>query len=855
MRFAKVKEWLRYEKRTVFFILLIICTYLLFMAISSSFGSTRTIRNIFFSNASTIICSIQMTMIVMIGGIDLSVSATNAFSSIIGAMVMVSLAGENGMGLGAGIIGMLVMIAVSAIIGAVNGAVSVYFKLSPFIVTLATMSLLRGLALGITNSTRIVIRNDLFTYVGQKSLFGSQIPAVLLIIILLYLISSFMLNKTVFGRKLIAVGGNRDAARASGINEKHLTVLTYAIGGLFVGLAAIITVGRSTTAHPLAANNAEMEIITIVVLSGASLSGGQGSLRGTFLAALLLSIINAGLNMLPVSPYFQYIVKGVLILAAIMFDQLSALKSHSSAKSLNKADWQTNLASVEELIKNSKQQRISLRNIHKSFAGVKALDDVSLSVKCGTVHAVLGENGAGKSTLMKVLSGTYKKDAGTIHINDIPIEIKSPIIAKKLGISVIYQEFSLIPELSVMQNVFLGKEILRKNSFSVNKRKMHNLVAELFQKMGMSINPTRRTFDHTVGQLQVIEIAKALSSNAWVIVMDEPTSAISEADKNRLFELIRSLRSNNAAIVYISHRLSEILEIADEVTVLRDGKTVFNSPTPGLNEQTLIKHMVGRELDNIFYRDKHRGGDTILEVNNLYRKNMFEPISFKVQAGEVLGFSGLMGAGRTEIMRCLYGLDQADSGEILLNGRKIYITSPKVAINNGIGFVSEDRRREGIVPLMGVGNNISLSTLKSIQKNGIIDRKKEERLTQAYIEKLSVKTPSLAQSINKLSGGNQQKCCIAKCLANEPEIVILDEPTRGIDIGAKAEIHRLIDAMAKEGKAVVLISSELPEIIGACDRIIVLHEGVKMAEFDALGDTQITQELLMDYASGNKPAH
>ena len=349
----------------------------------------------------------------------------------------------------------------------------------------------------------------------------------------------------------------------------------------------------------------------------------------------------------------------------------------------------------------------------------------------------------------------------------------------------------------------------------------------------------------------MVEIAKAIDSNAWVVVMDEPTAAITEADKDRLFEIIRDLKSKGIAIVYISHRLSEIFEIADEVSILRDGRLVSTQEIGEVTEASLIKNMVGHAVNDIFDREKTTSDENpvVLEVKDLYRKGVFEPISFKVRAGEVIGFSGLIGAGRTEIMRCIFGLDKADGGEIYLNGQKLDIHNPMDAIRAGICMVSEDRRKEGIVPAMSVRENITLPSLRWISKGGVVDRKQDGEICENYIQSLAIKTPSSEQAIGNLSGGNQQKCCLAKWLAREPRLIIMDEPTRGIDVGAKAEIHNLIDNLTKQGIAVIMISSELPEIIGASDRIVVLYEGKKMAEFNSKTDV-ITQEVLMEAASG-----
>ena len=491
---------------------------------------------------------------------------------------------------------------------------------------------------------------------------------------------------------------------------------------------------------------------------------------------------------------------------------------------------------------------IQVKNCTMEFPGVKALDNVSIDIKRGTVHALCGENGAGKSTLMKILSGVYSKDEGEILIDGNLVSIGSPVDAQKLGISIIYQELANIPELSVYNNVNLGKELTLKGNFLLNTSKMIKSTKDLLNKFGLNINVIQKIDKLTIGQQQMVEIAKAYASNSWVIIMDEPTSAISEDDKDKLFKMIRELKDKNVAIVYISHRMSEIFEIADEITILRDGQHVISAPIKEFDENKVIMGMVGRDIKDVFKREKSEKGSIVFEVKNLYRKNIFEPISFEVKMGEVLGFSGLIGAGRTEIMRCIFGLDRYDGGEIFLNGKKIVIKSPSDAIEVGILLVSEDRRREGIIPNMIIRENITLASLPYINKFGWIDRKKDYDIANEYIEKLKIKTPTAEQLVSNLSGGNQQKVCLAKWLNLSPKIIIMDEPTRGIDIGAKAEIHKLIESLTRQGIAIIMISSEMPEIMGVSDRIIVLHEGKVTGQF--VCDDTLTQAQLMKSAAG-----
>ena len=481
---------------------------------------------------------------------------------------------------------------------------------------------------------------------------------------------------------------------------------------------------------------------------------------------------------------------------------------------------------------NLKFDKIEMLEISKLFPGVKALDKVDFEIKGGTIHAIVGENGAGKSTLIKILAGVYKKDEGHIRIDGHDVNIMNPMDAKKLGISVIYQEFSLVPELSISQNIFLGNESSRRVKFWINKNDMHKKSLEILKNLNIDINPKRKLGDLTVGEQQLIEIAKAINSDAKLIVMDEPTSALSDVEKDQLFIIIKKLVKHGIGIIYITHRMKEIFAIADTVTVMRDGKKVGDYNISEVDENKLVKLMVGRELGSIYQREKGSiKGKAVLEVENLNRRGAFSNISFSVKEGEVLGIAGLMGSGRTEIARCIFGMDKYDSGKILLNGKEVKFKHPFNAISKGIGYVSEDRKIFGFIPLMDVKENLTLPSLKWISILGWINLKKQLKIAKEYSAKLDIKA-QLIQKVSSLSGGNQQKVILGKWLARNPQLLILDEPTRGIDVGAKSEIHKIISQLAKENIAIIMISSELPEILGVSDRIIVMHEGEITAEFD-----------------------
>lgn len=848
-KFSNLKQE---TKRYLFLITIIVIMVVIFSLVAPSFATPSTSMNVLRQVTALAISAIGMTMIILTGGIDLSAGSILAVSGAIGAYFMQTVTP----GTGTAVVGLLLTVGTAMLFGILNGVMVGVFKISPFMATLATQAVARGLTLKLTEASRIAVGEAVYNWFGQADIIkfpsGGGVPAMVLLFAAAYALAFFVFTRTGFGRRTYAVGGNPVAALASGIKVKTHTMKVYMYAAMTYGISSIIVVGRAMSAQPLAGTGFEFEVITAVVIGGTSLAGGVGSLKGTLLGTLLVGVITTGLGMLDVPIYINYVVKGMLILGAVLLDIYAGTSRVGSKKQATKEQKVTHetLLQVHSLIQSGKQRELTLSHISKTFPGVKALDDIHFTIKRGQVHALVGENGAGKSTLMKVLSGVYQKDGGEILIDGIPVEIQSPIDSSQLGISVIYQELALVPELSVTKNIFMGKEIVKKNGL-INLKKMDKRAAGLLARFGLDINVRRRTHDYTVGQMQMIEIAKAIDANAWVVVMDEPTAAITEADKEKLFEIIEELKKQGIAIVYISHRMSEIFEIADEVTILRDGQHVATKPIGELDEGSIIKAMVGRELSDVFSRQKRdtSGNPVVLRVENLWRKGGFSPISFEVRSGEVLGLSGLIGAGRTEIMRCLFGLDTPDGGEIYLNGEKIHIKTPMDAIRAGICMVSEDRRREGIIPAMSVAHNITLPSLPWITKYNLIDKAKDSQLSDTYIEKLAIKTPTPEQLIGNLSGGNQQKCCLAKWLARKPQVIILDEPTRGIDIGAKAEIHKLIDSFAKEGIATIIISSELPEIIGASDSIMTLYEGQVTGVFDNITN-EVTQEMLMVGAAG-----
>ncbi|OOC60690.1 sugar ABC transporter ATP-binding protein [Paenibacillus ihbetae] len=491
---------------------------------------------------------------------------------------------------------------------------------------------------------------------------------------------------------------------------------------------------------------------------------------------------------------------------------------------------------------------IEMKNIHKSFGTNRVLAGVDFDLREGEVHALMGENGAGKSTLMNILTGLHSRDEGTIVIDGQETYFSSPKEAEEKGIAFIHQELNIWPEMTVLDNLFIGKEPTSGLGF-LNMKQMKALAKEQFGKLSVTIPLTQEAGECSVGQQQMIEIAKALMTKAKVIIMDEPTAALTEREIEKLFEVIRSLKKEGVSIVYISHRMEEIFTICDRITVMRDGKSVDAKPIPDTNFDEVVRKMVGRELTERYPARHPVPGDVVLEVKNISSKGKFENVSFSVRAGEIVGMSGLMGAGRTEMMRAIFGLDPLGSGEIWVRGKKVNIRKPDDAVKHGIGFITEDRKDEGLVLDFSVRENMALTNLFSFSSKGFISAKKELDFVDTLTKRLQIKTHTTETPARNLSGGNQQKVVIAKWIGIGPSLLILDEPTRGVDVGAKREIYQLMNELTERGVAILMVSSELPEVLGMSDRILVVHEGRISGE---VSGEDATQEQIMTLATGGQ---
>ena len=491
---------------------------------------------------------------------------------------------------------------------------------------------------------------------------------------------------------------------------------------------------------------------------------------------------------------------------------------------------------------------IQMSGISKSFSGNQVLNDVSFELANGEIHALMGENGAGKSTLMKILSGIHHKDSGHIRVDGEEHTFKTIKDSERCGIHVIHQELNILPDLSVAENLFLGKELTY--GFGIMKRaEMRRQAHDLLCKLGLDIDPKTRAGDLSVGKQQLVEIAKAIASDAKYIVMDEPTAALTDREIQTLFETVRELKNKGISFVYISHRMEEIFAICDRITILRDGQYAGVRDIPKTSFDEIVAMMVGRELGERFPERQHCIGDTKLSVDNLCANHVFENVSFELRKGEVLVLAGLMGAGRTEVAQTLFGARKANSGSITIDGQAVKIHNPIQAMQHKIGFVTEDRKTEGLLLDFSIQDNIMLTNFDKTCRMGITQPTSENQFVQKFIDQLAIRTTNAHLPVKSLSGGNQQKVVLAKWLGTEPDILILDEPTRGVDIGAKKEIYTIINQLAEAGVAILMISSELPEVIGMADRVLVMHEGRITGE---VNKSNMTQENIMHYATGGE---
>ncbi|AUH45255.1 sugar ABC transporter ATP-binding protein [Streptomyces sp. CMB-StM0423] len=489
---------------------------------------------------------------------------------------------------------------------------------------------------------------------------------------------------------------------------------------------------------------------------------------------------------------------------------------------------------------------LAARGLSKSFGAVRALEDVSLTLHAGEAHALAGENGAGKSTLIKTLAGVHRPDAGRLLLDDAPVAFHGPADARDAGIAVIYQEPTLFPDLSIAENIFMGRQP-RRTLRRIDRASVHDATAALMRRLGVDLDPDRPARGLSIADQQIVEIAKALSFDARVLIMDEPTAALTGSETARLFAVVEALRAEGAAVLFISHRLEEIFRLCHRVTTLRDGRWIATDEVAALTEDDLVRRMVGRDLDELYPKQDAELGETALSVRRLTREGVFHDVSFDVRRGEIVALAGLVGAGRSEVVQAAFGVDTPDAGEVHVAGRPLRRGSPTAAMDAGVALVPEDRRQRGLVMEMSIERNIGLTGLGRLGSAGLVKRSLERGRAADWAAKLRLKYGRLSDDVGVLSGGNQQKVVLAKWLATEPSVLIVDEPTRGIDVGTKAEVHRLLSELAAGGLAVLMVSSDLPEVLGMADRVLVMHEGRLVAEIPR---AEATEESVMTAATG-----
>lgn len=827
----------RYIKIYGILIALMIVITLVMVQKNPSYASVKNFISMGHQMAMMANISFAVTCVIIVKCTDLSTGANLALSAMVGA-----LASQEGLPAGVCI---LLMLATGTIAGAINGFLISYMSISPFIATFAMQQLLRGLTVTISNSSSVPVTNSSLLWLGTATI--ASIPVSILLTVVMLAVWWFVMNRTLYGRYVYATGGNFETARTSGINARFIQFSTLALTGLMVGVASILYLGRVNTAQPTAGLGLEFDVLTAVFVGGAVVAGGEGRPGGALLGTLLVTMIKTAMNFFGVTQFVSYIVTGCFILIAVIFYQPNVLSSMKRIAGQALSALKKGRRSKETAGDAAAQQTshvLELKGISKHYASFVALNKITATVWSGEMIGLIGENGAGKSTLVNVLSGVVEPTEGQLVMDGKDIHFYSPQDSQDMGIGVIHQHYSLIPELDIAQNLFYNRE--PRFLGIVRRGYMKKRARELMQEFNLDIPVETKVYQLTVGQRQLVEVVKSTLGNPWLLIMDEPTSSLSKTESERLYELIDQVLARNVAIIYISHKMAEVFQLCRRALVLRDGNLVNEvSELSTLTEQELVNMMVGRDIKNIFPYTIAQQGEVALEVENLSDGGVLKDVSFKVHHGELVVLAGLMGAGRTETVECVYGLRKKTAGSIKIDGREIQPRVTKMLSHN-VGFVPEDRHVAGIVPHMPVANNLSLVWNRKNSHFGILPVAREKQVVADMMGKMNVKPRDPSKEIVYLSGGNQQKVVLGKYVAVTPEIFILDDPTRGVDVGAKSEIHATISELKKSGAAILMISSELPELLNVADRIYVMHNGRTLKELPH----GTTEAEVMKYAFG-----
>ncbi|TDC97628.1 ATP-binding cassette domain-containing protein [Actinomadura sp. 7K507] len=814
----------------------IVVTVAVFGALRPGFISVNGFLDIGQQIAVTAILAFALTAVIIARGIDISVGSTLSVSGVAGAQLLTS-------GLPAPL-AIAACVLTGAAIGALNGVLIGVLRVSPLIATLGTMAFGSGAALALSGASSIPVEDTAVLMAGGG--YVGPVPASVVIAVVLMIGWMLVLGHTLYGRWIYAVGGNADAARASLVPARTVQLSTFVLAGASAGLGAVIMIGRVGSAQPLAGQGLEFAAITAAVVGGAKLSGGSGSVGGTMLGAVFIGVVNSGLSFMAVPQQTIYVVTGALVIVAVLATQRQELKEllDGARRAFSGRGTATR---VQEAAEGTRERRMELAGIGKSFPGVRALHDVSFTLGSGEVVALVGENGAGKSTLVKVLAGAHEPDTGRLLIDGEPVRLASAEDSRTAGVSVIHQHFSLLPDLTVLENLFLGREPTR---FGVLRRRwMRTRARRVLEELELDVDLDAGLAGLPVGERQMVEVAKAMLDDAWLVIMDEPTSALSNRERERLYELVGRLLERDVAVLYISHRMEEIYRLAGRAVVLRDGEFVGEADLSEVDESALISMMVGRRIGTVFAHRETEPGEPLLRIEGVSDGGRLAEASLTVRAGEIVGLAGLLGSGRSEVLRCAAGLSRRAAGRVLVDGRELPSGDLPAASGRGVVYVPEDRLREGVVPSMSVRDNIVLAWLRRNSRFGVVPRG-VGRLVEESIERLGIRPPHPDRATGVLSGGNQQKVVLARWLATEPRVLLLDEPTNGVDVGSKAEIHALIADLKERGLAVLMVSSELPELLGVADRIHVMRGGTVAGELPR----GATEEEVMALAFGHSPA-
>lgn len=841
---SAVVDFVRDEQRrtTLVLITAIVAATGFFGATFPGFLSPFNLFNVAVQTAVISLIAFGMTGVIIVRGIDLSVGSSLALSSMVGAQVLQASGGGS-------ILAITTIFAVSLAVAAVNGFLVAVLRVNAFMATLGMFALARGAAISISGGAAIPVTDNALLVLGRDAVAG--VPVSLLVTIGALVLFTLLLRRTLLGRWFFAVGGNERAAAASGIPTRGVEFIAFLLVGAVVGLGALLTIGRAGSAQPMAGLGLEFSAITAAVIGGASLAGGRGSIVATFLGSIFVGLLSAGLSFAGVDQSLIYLYTGLLTVLAVIVSQREVLvqirdNAMFFANSLRAFLFRRREGSMAAT--GDVPNELSVVNVRKSFAGVEALKGISFGIRPGEVVALMGENGAGKSTLVKVVAGNHQPTSGHIALDARPVTFAGPEDARKAGIAVIHQHFSLVPELSVAQNMYLGQELRYAKVGPLRRAAMIRETERLLAELEMPFHATDIVGTLSVGHRQMIEIVRAVREEAWLVIMDEPTSALSSRERNHLYELIERLTARNTAILYISHKMDEIYHLCSRAVVMRDGELVGTPDLANIDSAGLVSLMVGREVEAAPTHLESELGHVLVSVDQISDGRRLQNASVTVREGEVVGLVGLMGSGRTELIRSIAGLHRTTAGTVDVFGAPVSGVSLNRLADAGLAFVPEDRHDEGIFPDMSVAENMSVLWLRRHSRAGILSRKDERGIVSRMMTRLGVRPTDPYKRIKNLSGGNQQKVVLGKWLALDPRLILLDDPTRGVDVGAKSEIHSLIAEFKAKGTGVLVTSSEIPEVLAIADRIIVLRDGVTVS----IHERGVTEERIMQDAFGEQ---